>query len=423
LARIPVTFAPAIGESQFFQIQRRMSLVHFKWDSQIGDVCTLFRQPLLLEAEAWRQLSEMAEALAAELMSAEEELLERPDVQEILGIPRRLRKLFRQTKSCRSTPAAVRTLRFDFHYTNDGWRISEVNSDVPGGYTESSCFVQLMSKCFPGTRCAGDPAKAWTEAMITVVGEHGHVALLSAPGFLEDQQITAFLADQLQSRGAETFLLHHPSQLKWKSGFASVACGREFCGIDAIVRFYQGEWLANLHPCSEWEPLFIGGHTPVANPGTALLTETKRLPLAWNKLSSNMPTWRNLLPESLDPADASWQTDDDWVLKEAFSNTGDAVHVRRSMTTEAWKELCLLVKRQPKAWIAQRRFVPVPIESEAGEVFPCIGVYTVNGKAAGIYTRAALKPLIDFAAMDVATLIRMEESVGEGDSPSNMVST
>lgn len=388
-----------------------MALEHFKWDSQIGDVCTLFRQPLLIDPQTWLHLREMAESLAAELMLAERELLEHSDLQQLLGIPPRLQTLFRSRDSP-PTPSAVRTLRFDFHYTHEGWRVSEVNSDVPGGYTESSYFTQLMSQNLPNTRPAGDPAKAWTDAMFARVGKHGRVALLSAPGFLEDQQITAFLAHELQSRGLETFLLHHPAQLKWKFGRASVADGKEARIIDAIVRFYQGEWITNLHPCASWEPLFFGGHTPVANPGTALLTESKRFPLTWSKLSNSMRMWRSLLPESFDPRDPLWRADDDWVLKESFSNTGDSIYVRRSMGSEAWKKLCHRARRNPYQWIAQRRFEPLSIDSEAGAVFPCIGVYTVNGRAAGIYTRVALKPLIDYASMEVATLVSTEKSVG-----------
>jgi hypothetical protein len=48
------------------------------------------------------------------------------------------------------TPAAARVLRFDFHWTDQGWKISEVNSDVPGGYCEASDLPRLMVRnCLP----------------------------------------------------------------------------------------------------------------------------------------------------------------------------------------------------------------------------------------------------------------------------------
>jgi hypothetical protein len=43
-------------------------------------------------------------------------------------------------------------------------------------------------------------------------------------------------------------------------------------------------------------------------------------------------------------------------------------------------------------------------------MFPCLGVYTVNGRAAGIFGRMAPGPLIDFAAIEVAVLRDVDES-------------
>src|SRR5947207_3391973 len=40
----------------------------------------------------------------------------------------------------------VGLLGFDFHYTTQGWRISEANSDVPGGFSEASYFTGMMAE-------------------------------------------------------------------------------------------------------------------------------------------------------------------------------------------------------------------------------------------------------------------------------------
>jgi hypothetical protein len=37
--------------------------------------------------------------------------------------------------------------------------------------------------------------------------------------------------------------------------------------------------------------------------------------------------------------------------------------------------------------------------------YPCIGVYTVDGRAAGIYGRVASQPLINDTAKDIAVLV------------------
>jgi glutathionylspermidine synthase len=300
----------------------------------------------------------------------------------------------------------VRTLRFDFHYTTDGWRISEVNSDVPGGYAEASVFPKLVADCVPSAKPAGNPAAQWANAMTSTVAESGTVALLSAVGFLEDQQVIAFLAIHLQQRGIETVLLHHPEQLTWKSRKASAMSRGKHIGLGAIIRFYQGEWLARSADRNSWKRFFVGGETPITNPGSALLTESKRFPLTWDGLSTEMSTWRKLLPESRDPRDTGWQMGDDWVLKLSFSNTGDEVYVRELMNEQAWSSLCRRVRKNPSQWIAQRRFQPVAVASAVGPVFPCIGVYVIDGRAAGAYARASTYPVIDYAAMDVALLIR-----------------
>lgn len=57
-------------------------------------------------------------------------------------------------------------------------------------------------------------------------------------------------------------------------------------------------------------------------------------------------------------------------------------------------------------WVAQRRFEALP--TPRGAMYPCRGVYTINGKAAGLFGRLAPRPLIDFAATQVAVLMREE---------------
>ncbi len=411
---LPLTFGSTVAEADFQLIQNRMALDFCKWDSQIGDASTLFRQPVLIGLDTWRELKQMAEELTAELMTAEEEILHRPALYSVLGLPKQLRSAFDDARERGLTPCSVRTLRFDFHYTAEGWRISEVNSDVPGGYTEASRFTQLMCDHYPGTSSSGNPGTEWAEAMYSAVGGRGRIALLSAPGFVEDQQVTAFLACELQAREIETFLLHHPSQLSWKQGQAGVLSQGKELAIDAIVRFYQGEWLAKLPPDCGWKWLFFGGKTPVSNPLPAVLTESKRFPLTWDMLLSKMNRWRVLLPECRDPREGCREIGDEWVLKAAFSNTGDDVHLRETTDGEAWGKLLRSVESHPERWILQRRFVPAPISSRLGPVYPCIGVYTINGRAAGVYARASFRRVTDYAAMDVALLIDEETDAKQG---------
>jgi len=53
---LPLAFGHAISPNEFQCIQQRMSLDFCKWDSQVGDISTLFPQPLLISSETWNQI-------------------------------------------------------------------------------------------------------------------------------------------------------------------------------------------------------------------------------------------------------------------------------------------------------------------------------------------------------------------------------
>jgi hypothetical protein len=389
-----------LRREEFARLRRRLVLDHFKWDPQVGDVETLARFPLVLPAATARGLAALAEALAAETALAERELLGRPDLLRRLGLPRRMFRVLADP-AVDPSPAAARVIRFDFHPTADGWRISEANSDVPGGYAESSHLPRLMAEHWPQYRPAGDPAGALAQAIHEYHGAPGRVGLLAAPGYVEDQQVVACLAAELRGRGWAT--VHgRPGQVEWERGRARLRS----LPLDVVVRFFQGEWLARLRDPARWRPLFRGGRTPVCNPGPAILAESKRFPLVWDELTTPLPTWRALLPETRDPRTTDWVRDPDWLLKAAFGNTGDEVIDPTAVPSRVWRRAAWEVRLRPRAWTAQRRFAAVPVQTPAGPMFPCLGVYTVDGRAAGIYGRLSPKPLIDYTAVDVAVLVR-----------------
>jgi glutathionylspermidine synthase len=381
----------------FGGIRKRAVLEGCKWDPQVGDIETLTNFALILPAPEWRLLSDYAELLAAEALAAETEILARPKLLDALGLPPAIKRVLREQGTL--TPAAARIVRFDFHLTADGWRISEANSDVPGGYSEASYFSSLMAEQFPGLRTCGDPAGAVAAAL---VGEK--ILMLSAPGFMEDQQVTAFLGKQLAEKGCRIFF-GKPDQAEWHHGRAHF----HGCEVDEIFRFFQAEWLARLPEATGWKHFFRQGQTPVANPGSAIVVESKRFPLLWDQLETELPTWRKLLPETRDPRETPWRSDESWLLKRAFGNNGDAVFMREFSARRQWMGASLGALLNPNAWLAQRRFESKAISTPAGPRHVCVGIYTVNGRAAGAYGRLATKPIIDFSAVDAAILIDENE--------------
>jgi hypothetical protein len=295
-------------------------------------------------------------------------------------------------------------MRFDFHLTTEGWRVSEVNSDVCGGFTESSRFSELMAQTTGAGVVCGDAGAAWTGAIAAAVPRDGLVVLLSAPGWVEDVQVVAHLAARLRANGVVAQLAS-PHHLRWADGRAQIHSEFRTAPVDAVVRFYQAEWIVDL-PCQNaWMPLFRGGLTPVSNPGCVAFTESKRLPVVWSELDASTAAWRTVLPEARDPRDARGLLGGDWVLKPAFGNTGDHVALRERMSRTAWIQTVMTALAQPRRWVAQRRFHSTPVQSPRGPVHACIGVYVVDGRVAGAYGRLSPSPVIDFAAVDAAVLV------------------
>lgn len=392
----------ALASDAFRQVRRRMILDGCKWDPQVGDVETLAPFPILMKTAEWETIAGLAESLSAEAVAAEAEICQRPQLLRQLGFPSKLAAIL--FDSVPFAPSPGRVMRFDFHYTTDGWRISEVNSDVPGGFGEGSLFPELMAEHYPGSTTAGDPAAVWCEALTQSCGPQARIVLLSAPGYMEDFQVTSFLASRMREAGCNAHLAK-PDQIEWRDGYAWLQSGDVQLRIDAIIKFYQAEWLSRL-PHESWRLFFRGGRTPVANPALAAISESKRFPLVWDKLSTPLPTWRELLPETRSLRDAPWAKDDGWILKTAMCNNGDTVRARDLVSAREWQWTRFDAALRPSGWVAQRRFESLPVATPAGPRHACIGLFTVNGKAAGSYTRLASRPVIDFAAADAALLLK-----------------
>ncbi len=409
----PWRAAAAIEPGRFAGVRRRAIFECCKWDPQVEDVATLAPYPLVLRRETWRELAAAAEALAAETLAAEAELVGRPELHKELGLPRPIRGALRHAARHGAAGGAARVMRFDFHATPEGWRISEVNSDVPGGFNEASGFTRLMASHFPGTELAGDPAGRLAEAIAATVSAESTVALVHATAYTDDRQVMVYLAREIEAHGLRP-VLTGPDHLRWQDGrafLANVADVANTAGtgpVGFLVRFFPAEWLPNLPRACGWKHFFSRSETPASNPAYALLTQSKRFPLVWDRLKTDLSTWRSLLPETRDPRDVGWRRDESWVLKPALGRVGDLIGVAGVTEDKEWKVIRRDIRWNPRQWVAQRRFAAVPLQAPEGSVYPCIGVYTVDGRAAGAYGRAARRPRIDHLAQDIAVLVETE---------------
>jgi glutathionylspermidine synthase len=389
----------------FAEVRVRTIFDCCKWDPQVEDVSTLAAFPLGLDAEDWSQLAGWSERLAAETLAAEMELLRRPDIHHTLGLPRSVCRALHRAGTVGVSPSVARVTRFDFHFTTGGWRISEANTDVPGGFIEAAGFTRAIAAGYPGAAPAGDPAAGYADALLETAPRNPVIGLVHATAYTDDRQVMAYLARHLRARGVHTALVG-PSQVRWEAGIALLDADDRRNRADALIRFFPGEWLPNLPRASGWKHFFFGAATPLSNPATALLTQTKRLPLVWDSLATGLPTWRALLPETHDPREVRWQSGGDWVLKPALGRVGDGIGIFGITPAKDWKRIASDVRWHPRHWIAQRRFDVVPISTPDGPRYPCLGVFVIGGRAAGIYGRIAPTPLINHRAQDIAVLVR-----------------
>ena len=400
-----------LDDGQFAAVRRQTIFDCCKWDPQVEDVATLAAFPLVLKRDAWLSLAGWAERLAQEALSMEHALLQKPALHGELGLPRAVCKVLRRLADPGQLASAPRVMRFDFHHTTEGWRISEANTDVPGGFNEASGFTRLMAGNYPGTELCGDPAEALADAIRRRAGEGATVALVHATGFTDDRQVMTFLGRHFERCGLRT-VLAGPDHLRWRERRAFIDSDWFSGAVDLVFRFFPGEWLPQLPRRCGWPHLFGDSGTPLCNPATALLTQSKRLPLVWDRLETSLPIWRQLLPETREVRDVAGHARTDWVLKPVLGRVGDSIGLPGATSEKDWTMIRRSARWYPRAWVAQRRFEVVPIETATGPVFPCLGVYTIGGRAAGIYGRIARNRLIDYRAQDIAVLKECVHPVG-----------
>ena len=392
-----------LDDEAFASVRRRAIFDCHKWDPQVGDSCAVARHPLVVTRAGWDEVRRLAGALAAETLAAEAEVARRPDLHAALGLPRPLRRALRRAVSLGAARGVARLMRFDFHFTTEGWRISEVNCDVPGGLNEASGFPALMTPHYRWAAPVGDPVASYVSALARHAGPRGTVAFIHATAYSDDQQMMAFIARRLAAAGLPVHLAS-PGHLRWHDERARLEAAWWQGPLDLIVRFFPAEWLGALPRATSWPRLFAGSRTPISNPATAVLTQSKRFPLIWDALRTPLPTWRAVLPDTRDPRHAPWRRSDDWIVKPAFGRVGEGVGLRGCIDAKEMRGIARSARWWPSAWVAQRRFDPVPVDVGGVRMFPCLGVYTLDERVIGAYGRVAERPLIDGRAADAAVL-------------------
>ena len=373
--------------SNFSEYRYDVMFRAYKWDLQAGEHSTIGDLTLLLSCEDAEFLKYTALRLYHETIELECAIKQRPELAVKMGISEQMAQ---QLSSCPyDADKHIRMMRFDFHPTEEGWCISEVNSDVPAGYPEASILPLLTARYFEGCTPYGNLGEVLSSRLIRHLPPGGTVAYIHDTHIVEDYQILRFIGDILDAKGYRSIYLS-PSNIKWEGSVPH--------GIDAIMRYYPVEWME----CStdiQWQR-FLDTDTPSCNHPIALLTQSKRLPLIWGELDIDVPAWKTFLPETICPM--AQPNTSEWILKPAFGRVGEGINMPGTVSDEENDDIMASAVRSPEQWVAQKMFRSKPVNGK----HICLGVFVVDGIFSGFYARASEYARIDENAADIPVLVK-----------------
>ncbi len=377
----------------------------YKWDPQFLDNNTISKHALVITEKEYKELERLTKKIDKETRKAEEFLNNNLKFAKPLKLPKKIYKELKRMKNY-DPKKHIRLMRYDFHLTvEDKWVVSEVNSDVPGGFAEGSLMPKVAIDLFGEDKYSyinfGD---ILAKAISKKFAKNGKIMLVHCTCYSDDRQVMQFLGDKLKTMGY-TVIYAAADHLRFEDGEAiSVLDGNEG-KIDGIVRFTPLEWLKDIKP-KYWDGYF-DTLTPSCNHPIAIFAQTKRFPLIWDRLEKagiDLSMWRKLLPDTIEVKDAKGK--DGYIYKPACGRVGENISIKEACTDEEYKSIMKDVKRNPNEYLAQKRFDSKPLISDEGEEFhACLGSYTVDGKHAGFYARISKTPRIDSSAADIPVII------------------
>lgn len=377
----------------------------YKWDPQFVDNNTIAKHVLVITEEEHKELKDLTEKLDKETRQAEECLNQNLNLAKPLKLPRKIIQYLKTMKNYESNKH-IRLMRYDFHPTKEGkWAISEVNSDVPGGFAEASLLPETAKNLFPNKNYDNiNFGNNLVNTIVKKVSPKGKIMLVHCTSFSDDRQVMQYIGDKLKTLGYQT-IYAAVDHIHFKNKQAiSILSGNEG-PVDAIIRFNPLEWVIDIKP-KHWQGYF-NTETPSCNHPIAIFAQTKRFPFVWPNLEKEgikLSTWKELLPDTIEVKDMKNKTG--YIYKPVNGRVGEKISIKEAIKEEEYKKILSDVKKHPKQYVAQKKFQSKPLISEEGNTFHvCIGSYSVDGNHAGYYARISNTPRIDSNAADIPVLI------------------
>lgn len=400
-----------IPEEKYEEYRLNLMFDCYKWDPQFFDHNTVAKYAVVLTKAEHEKIKELTEKLDKETQAAEQFLNQHLELTKPLEIPRKIKNEIEMMKNY-DPQKHVRLMRYDFHPTTDGeWAVSEVNSDVPGGFAEGSLMPQAAIEVIGETYSYKNFGECLCNAIQKKVPAGGRIIVVHCTSYSDDRQVMQFIGDKLKGLGFQV-IYAAADHLRFENKKAiSILDGNEG-EVDGIIRFSPIEWVSDMKP-KHWQGYF-DTITCSCNHPIAVFAQTKRFPFVWDALEKNgisMATWRALLPETLDVKDAKGK--EGYIYKPVYGRVGEMISIREACDEDEYKNIMMEVKLLPKKYLAQKKFISQPLKGINEEEFHvCLGSYTVDGSHAGYYARISKSPRIDSNAADIPVLI--EES-GDGN--------
>ncbi len=376
----------------------------YKWDPQFKDNNTLAKYALCITKKEAEELKVLTEKIDKETIAAEEYLNSNLKQAKPLKLAKKQNKELKSMSNYDKTKH-VRLMRYDFHpIVGGGFAVSEVNSDVPGGFAEATLLPKLAINTIGGKYTYIPFGDILASEIASKVVKGGRIMMVHCTCFSDDRQVMQYLGDKLSSMGYK-IIYGAADHIRFENNIAySILSGNEG-RLDGIVRFNPLEWVTQIKP-NNWSGYF-NTITPCCNHPVAIYAQTKRFPFVWDNLEKagiSMATWRELLPKTIPAKDL--KDKEGYIFKPVYGRVGEKIGIEEACEEGEYVKILKDVKKHPDKYLAQKKFESSPLKGNDGiDYHVCLGSYTVNGKHAGFYARISNVPRIDSNAADIPVLI------------------
>lgn len=396
-----------IPEDKYYDYRLQAMFDCYKWDPQFYDSNTLSKHVLILTEKENQEIIKLTEDLDKETRLAENYLNKNITIAKKLSLPHQIINQIPNMQNYDKNNN-IRLMRYDFHPSKDNkWVVTEVNSDVPGGFAESSLLPNLASKILNKNNLYYTSfGEKMLDAINAKLHNKGTIMMVHCTCFSDDRQVMQYMGDQLKKEGYKV-IYGAADHIRFNNKEAYSILHNNNEKIDLIFRFTPLEWLIQMKP-RRWDGYF-NTTTISCNHPISIYAQSKRFPFVWEDLEKeniSMKTWKSLMPETINVNEVKDQTG--FIYKPVYGRVGEKISIKEACKNDEYEKILKDVRKHPKQYLAQKQFNSLPLKDSPDskeEYHICLGSYTIEGKHSGYYARTSLYPRIDSYAADIPVLI------------------